>query len=232
MRRAWKRLAGRIDAMSVRERAMIGLAAAAVAYSFLDALLVSPVLVAQRDVDHELRQRQADVRTLGDQLRLLAQGRSQDPDAANRQRLAEANARLAALDRELQDQSRVLIAPERMRALLEKMLAGRPGLQLVELRSLPQATLSLPAAGASRPAAGAKPGAGGAAASRAPLYKHGVEVTLRGNYLDLLAYLRALEALPERLYWDRLQLSVGKHPMATMTLTLYTVSMDRGWLQV
>ena len=32
------------------------------------------------------------------------------------------------------------------------------------------------------------------------VFKHGVQLTLRGNYLDLLQYVKALESLPQQMY--------------------------------
>jgi len=241
MLKYWTKFAERIDGMSVRERAMILVAAVAVTYSVLDVTLVSPVRGKQRQADQELAQRKTDIITLGEKLQALAQGRALDPDAANRRKLEDSKARLSALDRELQAQSAQLIAPERMRGILGKFLASRPRLQLVELKTLPQVTLDLSAGGVQKSAAAqATPGqpqpAGtapsGDTGTRAQLFKHGVELTLRGSYIDLLDYLRGIEGLPDRLYWDRLQLTVNEYPVATMKLTIYTVSMDKGWLQV
>ena len=64
------------------------------------------------------------------------------------------------------------------------------------------------------------------------LYKHGIEMTLRGRYLDLLDYLREVERMPDRVYWDKVEVSVQEYPNVTLKLTLYTVSMDRAWLLV
>lgn len=229
MARVWRLFARRVDAMSLRERIMMLLAASALAYSVLDTFVVSPPLARIRFTEQEVKQRQTDVRSMAEHLRTMTQARAKDPDEANRRKLKEVSERLALVDRELEEQSRVLIAPERMRGILQHVLASRAGLQLVELKTLPQVALGL-SPGIAKMPSGGPPNAD--VAPQAVLYKHGFELTLRGGYLDLLGYLRGLEAMPERLYWDKLQLSVGKHPVATMTLTIYTVSMDKGWLQV
>lgn len=86
--------------------------------------------------------------------------------------------------------------------------------------------------------AGAAPATGPAAtaAASAPmpapsLYRHGVELVLEGSFNDLLAYLQALEALPQRLLWGGLDMKVQQHPKVQLTLQLYTVSRDRHWLE-
>jgi MSHA biogenesis protein MshJ len=64
------------------------------------------------------------------------------------------------------------------------------------------------------------------------LYRHGVELTVDGSYADLLTYLKALEAMPQRVLWGGVQLKVEQHPKATLTLRLYTLSLSRTWLEI
>jgi len=64
------------------------------------------------------------------------------------------------------------------------------------------------------------------------VFRHGVELTLAGSYLDLYAYLSALEGLQTQLYWGRAEMSVAEYPVATLKLTVYTLSFDQAWLVV
>ena len=85
---------------------------------------------------------------------------------------------------------------------------------------------------AGAPAAEDSAAAPGQAPAPALLYRHGVEVTVRGNYLDMIDYMSALEAMPTRLFWGRAQLDVEAYPAARLTLTLYTLSLDRKWMKL
>ena len=64
------------------------------------------------------------------------------------------------------------------------------------------------------------------------MFRHGLEITISGSYLDLYEYLSALERLPTQLYWGRAELSAGDFPETTLKLTVYTVSFDKAWLIV
>jgi MSHA biogenesis protein MshJ len=67
----------------------------------------------------------------------------------------------------------------------------------------------------------------------APLYRHGVEITVEGAYGDLMGYLASLETLPgPRLLWGGVKLKVEKHPTVQLSLTVYTLSLDRAWLEL
>lgn len=68
--------------------------------------------------------------------------------------------------------------------------------------------------------------------AREMLYRHGVEMVLQGTYLDMVAYMEALESLPVQLFWGRAQLDAQNYPEATLTLTLYTLSLDDKWLKL
>ena len=231
MVRFWNTVSDRYDAMRRRERLVILAAAVVLAYALVDALFLSPLLVRQRRAAQDLTQRQAVLKQLREQVDALARTRGMDPDAANRARLEQTRRRLAELAEEIKQQSTQLIPPERMRSVLAKILASRPRLQLAELKTLPRTVVAVPGDG--RPGAGAREKqASGEPDPGSVLYKHGIEMTLKGRYIDLVEYLRDVERMPERVYWDKVELSVQEYPTVTLKLTLYTVSMDRAWLLV
>ncbi len=64
------------------------------------------------------------------------------------------------------------------------------------------------------------------------VFRHGLELTVAGSYLDLYAYLSALEGLKTQLYWGRAEMSVAEYPVVTLKLTVYTLSFDQAWLVV
>ena len=64
------------------------------------------------------------------------------------------------------------------------------------------------------------------------LYRHGVEITVQGNYADMLAYLESLERLPRRVYWGALKIDAQKWPASQMTVTVYTISLEKTWWRV
>jgi len=159
-----------------------------------------------------------------------------DPDQALRQALRAAQAlrdhQLENLDRE----TAALIDPQRMQQVLQDLLQRRPGLRLLALESF-SAPLELPAA-AGQPAAAA--GEQGNKEAAAPvLYRHGMRLTLEGSYFELRDYLRGIEAQSlaaggRRLFWERLDYQVGEAGpgQAKITLELYTLSREAGWVGV
>jgi MSHA biogenesis protein MshJ len=180
-----------------------------------NALLLKPLRDTQRRLSGEIAQRQTELRTLQSELQRLVRGRPADPDAQNRERLAALRAEGAVLAAQLAEEQRRFTSPQRMREVLEEMLERNKRLQLVDLKTLPITDLAETQGQAGR-----------------RIFRHGIELTLAGGYLDLYAYLRSLEELSTQLYWGKVEMNVTAYPSASLKLTVYTVSFDKAWLIV
>jgi MSHA biogenesis protein MshJ len=232
MKRLWLQYAAKMEAASLRERAMIFAALVLVLIAGLNAALIEPELVKQRRLSAEVAQRQGEIRKMQEQLQALALARQADPDQANRRRLEALRRRITDLEAELTLEQRKFAPPERIGALLEEMLSRNRKLQLVDMRTLPVAAIGAPEKPAAQAPADKPPAKPAAAGPGGPIYRHGLEITVRGSYLDLLAYLRELEKLPNQMYWGKLDLSVAAHPQVTLKLSVYTLSLDLAWMVV
>ncbi|MBA5687533.1 hypothetical protein [Rugamonas apoptosis] len=107
----------------------------------------------------------------------------------------------------------------------------------------PAGTGATPGAAAGQPAniatgaLAAQPANTAAATPAAPkprelLYRHGVEIVLQGNYLDMIQYMDTLQGLPNQLFWGKAKLDAGQYPASRLTLTLYTLSLDTKWMKL
>lgn len=70
----------------------------------------------------------------------------------------------------------------------------------------------------------AKSSQGTAAEVQQDIYKHGLEITVNGNYLDLLNYLKNLESRTQSVFWSDLKLQSSNYPMATLKVTIFILS--------
>jgi MSHA biogenesis protein MshJ len=233
MKRIWQQYAARMELASLRERAMVFTAAAVVLVYVLNALLIEPELARQKRLSAEVAQRQIDIRAMQEQVQAMALARQANPDSVKRKQLEALRAQASELDAQLAEEQRKFAPPEKVGALLEEMLARNRKLQLVDMRTLPVAAISVAGGGDKPAAAPAAPGAAAkAATTNGPIYRHGVEITVSGGYLDLLAYLRELEKLPNQMYWGKLDLTVTAYPQVMLKLSVYTLSLDLAWLVV
>lgn len=225
MKQTWLRYAERFDAFSLRERVMVFAAAMVVLVALVHTLYIDAEMQKERRLSAAIAQKQAEGRSLNDQVSRLVRTRGADPDRATRERLVAVRARLAETDALIAAEERKFTAPDQMRRVVAELVARSRGIDLRGMRSLPTTSI---AEARTRPAASAaKP-----AAVERLVYRHGIEVTVSGAYLDLLAYLSDLEKLPTQLYWSSLEIDASRFPRHTMKLVVYTLSLDRAWLNV
>jgi len=226
------RLTEKIDGLALRQRLLVFLAAALVMVALAHVAFLEPLLAGQKKLAREMAQSQSLLGSVDAQIEALGKASSSDPDAENKNRLAELRRKLARADASLLELQQKLVTPDKMASLLEDMLRKNGHLQLIAMQSLPVSAL-LEAADS---APGGVAGKSGAAAKgerrERMLYKQGVQITLRGSYADLLQYLTMLENLPWQMYWGKASFKVERHPVATLTFTVYTLSTERAWLSV
>lgn len=234
MKQQWQRLAAKLDARNQRERALIFVMVLVIFGSLLNALWIDPLLARKKKATQEVAAQQEQLQGLRGQIQAISSGGLPDPDAPTRVRLAGLEQKLAQSQSALQAMQHSLVPPGRMARLLEDVLTQNRGLKLVSLRTLPvSGVLDAPE---NTPV---QPGATGQAKKEAEpklagpaIYKHGVEIAVSGNYAELTQYLDTLENLPWRMFWGKAEMRVEDYPRVTLTITLYTLSMDKTWLSV
>ena len=218
MKLDWKTLSDKIDDMSPRQRGLVFAVAASIVVALVSSLLIEPQLAKQKVLSRKTEQQQSEIKSIQAQLQAMAEVRKTDPDAANRAELESLRLQLVQLKASLQVKQQHLIPPDKIAGLLEEILSRNRQLQLISLRSLPASAVT----GEEEQAA----------AVEKEFFKHGIEMTVRGSYFDLLDYMAQLEKLPWRMFWGKASLVVETYPISRMTLTLYTLSLDKAWLVI
>jgi MSHA biogenesis protein MshJ len=217
------KVVARVDGMSLRERVLIFFAAAILVVSSIDSLLLNPLLQEQKRLSAQVIQQQEKMKEIQAQLAALLQAKQADASSPQRERIRQLRQQIADGDAYLKDRRDKLVPPERMAALIEQMLNRNGRLQLVAMNTLPVTLFNEQAADAA---------SGPTVGQERQMYKHGVQITVRGSYADMVQYLTALERLPTRMFWGTAKMNVAQHPTVELTLTLYTLSLDKTWLQV
>lgn len=231
MKAALVALRNRWLALVRRERALLLGAVIIAVLGGGDLLLLEPALKERARLLRQI----GDDKTALNALEASAGAGARDPDAAARAQLETLRTQLRATERDFQSLQNGLVQPQQMGALLQSLLAEQHGLRLLGLRSLPVTALADPATAVKKPIADKGAGndkAGTATATRGDdtwLYRHAVEVKVQGSYADMLAYLRAIERLPRRVRWGDVEIDARSYPASTMTITLFTVSLEKTW---
>ena len=212
-------LVERLDGFSIRERALVFGMGVALLFVGWQWLLMDPLSVRGKAAELHLADAYRQM-TMSEQIRAAA---AHDPAMEAAQRNGALAARLAALDASLNSMAHGYVAPERMTEVLRSLLSEQRGLVLVSLTNLPVESLSSPSA--SKPEAAISPD------DRGP-FLHPVEMVVEGDYASVVVYLRALEALPWRFHWQRVELIAGDYPVNRVRIVIGSLSLSRYWMSV
>ncbi|HEU4654821.1 MAG TPA: hypothetical protein VFS47_12600 [Steroidobacteraceae bacterium] len=231
-------LFARFDRLTVRERVLVCAA-------LLAAVVMTWMIAIEDPLASKLRSVNSELTALQDSLNSDAamSGAESDPAVAARKKAKELQAKLDDLNKELASKAAGLIPPERMVQVIHDVLSHQRGLTLVSLHNKPVTSLvtAVPTPEPAPPSAAdesteGEPAAADSATAPVPVdagpYMHPVEIVIEGSYLDVLEYLRALEALPWHFYWKVLELNSGTYPLNRVRIELSTLSMDKEWLGV
>ncbi|WP_017941245.1 MULTISPECIES: type II secretion system protein GspM [unclassified Thioalkalivibrio] len=203
-------LEARLRQISLRERRLLYAVALITPFLLVLQFAVTPVEQEQERLQDEIQQQREQTQALQDQIHQFAT--ATDPLTSLEARLADAREQVARHESELRLTSRELLSPQETASLLRQLLANRDGLQLQRLvRRSPEILASGPD-------------------SPARLESHRIELEWTGPFLDTLAYLQHLEAIPVTWLWGTLELAVEEHPVARVQLTLD--ALDLGGLEV
>lgn len=226
----------KFDALTQRERGLVAAAVLAGIIMVGNTIFIDLPLASAQSLEKKLQAERIELNMLQGKMLALQQD-IRDPDQDRRQRLTDLSKQLTEAKQALAEHERLLVPPSDVPRLLEKLLTRHAGLRLLALSTLPPVV-------AGQETETEKPNAVSSLASSGKtvekilpgkesgqIWKHGVEIRLKGGYADLLAYVADLEQLQQRLLWGDVQLKAD-YPQSELAIRIYTYSLDQSWLKL
>ncbi|MCS6119491.1 MSHA biogenesis protein MshJ [Shewanella baltica] len=214
MKQKLAQLGQHFDALSRRERVLISVAILAVvgmlSYLPLESLWKNHVALSQ-----QLKALEQENAISAQQVDLYQQRLALDPNQDYQQRLVLLEQQNQALDAQLNEQMVDMVPADYMPELLGNLLGQVQGIKLIKFMSI--APIPLLAVGEEK---------------KLNLYSHGIRMSLEGDYFSVLRFVEAVEAMPDKLYWKRLDYKVAEYPQATVEIELYTLSINKDFISV
>ena len=130
-----------------------------------------------------------------------------DPNQVLRDQIEALEAESQNIQLRIANLTDALVSPENMVEILEQMLTQDQRLKVTSLVSMPKEQIEL------------EEGDG-----QSLLFRHGLKITVTATYPSLVAYLKRLDALKWRVYWQSLEYKVSRYPKGELTLEVYTLS--------
>lgn len=206
--------------LQLRERLLAVLLGSIVLYFIVNLALLAPQEKKIKHLQQLDKAHKVELASINKTLDEMEKGLSKglDPQAGDR-------ATLDALKKQIADGDAFFgqtdATTSQVGTLVKDLLDTSPGLTLVSFRTLPAQELITP----SKASQGDK-AAKGSVEIQKIIYKHGVEISVKGNYMMLLSYMENLQKYPKRLFWSQARLDVPAYPEkeAVLKLLIYSLS--------
>lgn len=213
----------KIDNLSLRERLMVGAGMLVLVFVIWDNAFLQPLEQHKKQLNEQVQDKHEQLAKLESQVNQVITRSQVEPNKDLLKQQAAIGQQLQVLNKRLEDLTVDLIDPVKMAKVLEEVLTRETSLTLVKLENL-GATSLLDEIGAAK---SSSPGQG-------PLgvYKHELELTLTGGYLEIVDYLKALEELPRGFYWKQASLQVLEYPVIELSLKVHTLSLKQSWIGI
>lgn len=220
IRNSLANLGQQFDMRSATEKMLVAVLALAGLVWLYVAFSLMPLSAQKTQLERQITQTQTQLRALELREQQAISDGANDPNEPVRLRIERARRQQENLDNSLLTQAGNLVSPQGMTRVLMAILERQDGLTLVQVQNLPSQMVQQSAADAAGNAGGTN------------IYRHSLNLELEGDYLSLLAYLRRIESLPERFFWDQLSFVQTQWPRARIVLELHTLSTAEGFVGV
>ena len=233
----------KIDNLSIRERAAVMLGVLAVLYTVWNMFLMQPLENQRKVIASELQQKQANQVALNVQIQKLVEKSRKDPNKENEEKLTALKSEIKGLKEMIQASTAHLVTPKNMAKILETVLQKTKGLTLVEIKGLGSDTLlDKDKTGKQQKTDVEKKDTKGTKDVKESetlsgngmenAYKHGLRIEFEGDYMATLSYLRDLESLEWKFFWDSLEFQVEEYPRSRAAIQVFTLSLEKNWIDV
>ncbi|HWV16064.1 MAG TPA: MSHA biogenesis protein MshJ [Cellvibrio sp.] len=224
------RIQEKIDARAMRERAMIFLSAVAVLVILWSTFIQSPLDKKKQEMTAQFDALIAQRTTMQTKISTLSEVMLNDPERLKEEQIKQLQSDIHEIDEKLQRTSQGLVKASELPQVLQDVLLKTAKLTLLDVATLPVHQLQVVTIdGEFKQNVDSKKAKD---IENLGVYEHVVQMRLSGSYFEVVQFLTALEALPWRFYWQRLDYKVSKYPNAEVILRVYTLSSEEGLLGV
>jgi MSHA biogenesis protein MshJ len=215
---SYSKLREKYLSLSAREQLLLVIVAGATLYFLMDFVVFAAQNRREQDMTNNQRALQSQVAVLVAEIAAVDQV-TDSQLAQNEQEYAQLKKQAALLESLVQS---VATEAPKVREVVDNLLRAQR-VNTAGVRTIPVKALPVQVGGgvAAQPAGDNK---GAAPSTGVAVYKHGVDIELRGRYLDLMAYLRGLEEATPNLFWANASLTTGEYPESIVRTSVFLLS--------
>lgn len=218
-----------------RERIMVAGAAVLVPVYLLTVLVITPAFDEYRRLGKRLETRQSNNTQLTQQISELGSALERSPNNRQRKEIEHLEQQLEKLYIEVGAHLDALVAPEQMSTILRRLLQHHPGLTLRSIHNAPASIIRAPGNTAVDEDENSAATLGAEHSDRKDqvelLYRQPLVLELEGSYLDTLEYIEKIQAWPEHMFVDSINIKLEKYPRNMITLQVSSISTAESLLR-
>ncbi|MCA1897292.1 hypothetical protein [Shewanella putrefaciens] len=214
MKTMFNHVGQQFEVLSRRERVLIGIALLALV-SIIGFMPLESLWKKQTSISQQLKALEQENQISVQQIELYQQRLTMDPNQDYQQRLVLLQQQNQDIDAQLNEQMVDMVPADYMPELLGNLLGQVQGIKLIKFTSI--APVPLLAVGDEK---------------KLNLYSHGIRMSLEGDYFSVMRFVEAVEAMPDKLYWKRLDYKVAEYPKGMIDIEVYTLSLNKDFISV
>ena len=203
----------RFDAATTREKLMFFATLIVIIYSAWDHLFLQSLLAERKQLTADLSNLHIELSAQKIAATQIESTGKIDPNIVDKKKLVAITAELKKLKQGLNIGDKKFVSADLMVVALQDMLKQNAKLSLISLDTLKVTEFTELEE-----------------QQKSWIFRHGLSITVRGDYFATLNYLQALEALDWRFSWDSITYKVIEYPIAETTLQIYILSFEENWL--
>lgn len=228
----WQQYSEKFQQLTAREQYIIIGASLFLTVYLIFTFSIGGDLASIKRLKQDVRNLSAENASTQNSIVLFEEALQSDPNQAVNKQIEQQKDKLAQVDEQLLALTSDLINPIQMRKALVEILSLEQNVSLVSFEVLaPKAMYSSNKAETSEQAQEneVEPKA---TAQEVGLYRHGIQLTLKGRYQALQDYLKRLEQLEWKFFWQDFELNVVEYPNNELSVTIYSLSTKRDFIGV
>lgn len=213
MKAKLQELGEKIDAISLRERGILLAVGLVALLGLYDYLALTPYLDQRKENQRLVAQYATEMAEVEAKITAIVKKLEADPNDVLKERIAKRERYLKELVDEIGASTENLIAPKKMSQVLGYLLSRQSGMAVKSVRNIPAEPIAFKVSEEDEP--------------KVLMYRHRLIMELEGTYFQVAGYLKMIEGLKERLYWDDMSFVIGDYPTGLLTLEVHTLSMSK-----
>ena len=230
MKAQWQDYSDKFSQLTNREQALILLTGVVFIFFTISYVFIDDKSQQTITWDKQSRSMISTNKTLDYSINEYQTSLKQDANKATVNQITQLEAKLTKVDEKLVHLTTDLISPSEMREALLKLLKLEPGVslqsfELIGAEPLLDLTTDSSTSGVEQQSSTSKQ-------LGLNLYKHGIKITLSGKYFGLRNYLRQLEQLSWKFFWQDFEFEVKEYPRSEVDITIYSLGLHKEFIGV